>query len=65
MAAFSGHTVGDSSPQLSTFFSMKNILFLDTETVGLPGDMNQPYTNHANWPECVSIAWIVADETGS
>lgn len=45
---------------------MKNILFLDTETVGLPGDMSQPYTNHHNWPEMVSIAWLLCDkgETG-
>ena len=43
---------------------MKNILFLDTETVGLPGDPNQPYTNHHNWPEMVSIAWQVQSESG-
>lgn len=43
---------------------MKNILFFDTETVGLPGDMEQPYTNHHNWPECVSIAWILYREDG-
>lgn len=41
---------------------MKNILFFDTETVGLPGDMNQPYTNHHNWPEMVSIAWLLVDK---
>ncbi len=44
--------------------NMKNILFLDTETVGLPGDPNQPYTNHHNWPEMVSIAWQVQSESG-
>ena len=44
--------------------TMKKILFLDTETVGLPGDPNQPYTNHQNWPEMVSIAWQLQSESG-
>ena len=36
---------------------MKNILFLDTETTGLPLDMNAPYTDTANWPRIVQLAW--------
>lgn len=36
---------------------MGNILILDTETTGLPADMNRPYTDTDNWPHMLSVAW--------
>ena len=36
---------------------MKRILILDTETTGLPADMNRPYTDVQNWPHMLSVAW--------
>lgn len=35
------------------------ILFFDTETNGLPADYSRPASDFNNWPEMVSIAWIV------
>jgi DNA polymerase III epsilon subunit-like protein len=40
-------------------------MFFDVETTGLPRDRNAPYTNAANWPRIVSIAWIISDGQGS
>ncbi len=51
-------------PPLNPRHTMKKILFLDTETVGIPADTTQPYTNHQNWPEMVSIAWQLQNESG-
>lgn len=36
---------------------MKNILFFDTETTGLPADFSAPYTDTKNWPRLVQLAW--------
>lgn len=36
---------------------MKNILFFDTETTGLPVNFNAPYTDTENWPRLVQLAW--------
>jgi len=41
-----------------------NILFLDTETNGLPKDYQAPITDLANWPEIVSLAFVMTDEKG-
>ncbi len=35
------------------------LLFIDTETSGLPKDWNAPYTKEDNWPYAVQIAWII------
>jgi DNA polymerase III epsilon subunit-like protein len=43
---------------------MKNILFLDTETTGLPLNMSATYTDTENWPRLVSIAWQICNERG-
>jgi DNA polymerase III epsilon subunit-like protein len=39
----------------------KNILFLDTETTGLPKDWKAPYDQ---WPRLVQLSYIVTDEFG-
>ena len=51
-------------PPLNPRHTIRKILFLDTETVGIPADPTQPYTNHQNWPEMVSIAWQLQSESG-
>lgn len=40
------------------------ILFLDTETTGLPRNRSAPYTDVDNWPRLVQIAWMVFTEPG-
>ena len=40
----------------------KTILFLDTETTGLPKDWKAPYDQ---WPRLVELAYIVTDEFGN
>lgn len=35
------------------------LLILDTETAGLPGDYTAPYTDTANWPRLVQVAWAL------
>lgn len=36
-------------------------LFFDTETTGLPQNYNAPYSDLANWPRVVQLAWVLAD----
>lgn len=40
----------------------RKLLFIDTETAGLPKNWNLPPTDINNWPEIVQIAWIVYNE---
>ena len=40
----------------------KKILFLDTETTGLPSNWKAPYNE---WPRLVQLAYIVTDEFGN
>jgi len=40
------------------------ILFLDTETSGLPNDWNAPITDLDNWPRLVQIGWVIKNELG-
>lgn len=40
------------------------LLFIDTETSGLPKKWNQPYSDNKNWPFSVQIAWIVYTNDG-
>lgn len=40
------------------------ILFIDTETNGLPIDYKASYTDVNNWPRVIALGWILADETG-
>ncbi len=38
---------------------MKNFLFFDTETTGLPTNYNSPPGK--TWPEIVTLSWIISD----
>ncbi len=38
------------------------MLFVDTETSGIPKDWTKPYATEDNWPYIVQIAWIVFSE---
>ena len=40
------------------------ILFIDTETTGLPENWKAPASDTGNWPRMVQIAWMLADTTG-
>ncbi len=44
---------------------MKQILFIDTQTTGLPKNWNAPITDTKNWPRLVQIAWIITDYAGT
>ena len=44
---------------------MKNYLFFDTETTGLPANFNAPASDTNNWPRLVQIAWQLYDEYGT
>lgn len=35
------------------------LLFIDTETSGLPRKWNVPYSQNDNWPYALQIAWII------
>ncbi len=40
------------------------ILFIDTETSGIPKNLNAPYSAINNWPYNVQVAWVIYDYTG-
>lgn len=40
----------------------KYLLFLDTETSGLPKKWDRKYTASDNWPHVLQLAWIIFDE---
>jgi DNA polymerase III epsilon subunit-like protein len=40
------------------------ILFLDTETNGLPRDWRAPVSKVDNWPRIIQLAWMLTDEFG-
>ncbi|MDM1293636.1 3'-5' exonuclease [Sphingobacterium sp. N143] len=39
----------------------KYLLFLDTETSGLPKKWNKKFTDGDNWPHVLQVAWIIFD----
>ncbi len=41
-----------------------NILFVDTETLGIPQNDQLPYTYVDNWPRIGQISWLVFDKSG-
>ena len=40
------------------------VLFVDTETSGIPHDWSQPYDRRDNWPHIVQLAWVVCTADG-
>lgn len=40
------------------------LLFVDTETSGLPKDWHAPYNRSGNWPYIVQLAWVVFNKQG-
>lgn len=42
----------------------KYLLFIDTETSDVPGDLTKPYSEASNWPFAVQISWCVYNKTG-
>ena len=40
------------------------ILFIDTETTGIPLDWKAPYTDDQSWPHSIQIAWCVYTRQG-
>jgi DNA polymerase III subunit epsilon len=40
------------------------LLFIDTETTGLPRSWQEPYSDQDNWPFSVQIAWVIYTKTG-
>lgn len=41
------------------------LLFIDTETSGLPRKWNVPYSAEGNWPFIVQVSWIICDREGT
>ncbi|WP_437919809.1 3'-5' exonuclease [Sphingobacterium sp. LRF_L2] len=35
------------------------LLFIDTETSGIPKRWNRPYSDQHNWPSVIQVAWII------
>ncbi|QEK51045.1 3'-5' exonuclease [Pedobacter aquae] len=40
------------------------LLFIDTETSGLPKKWDKPYQDTDNWPTCIQLAWIIYHKSG-
>jgi DNA polymerase-3 subunit epsilon len=40
------------------------LLFIDTETSGLPQKWHLPYSDQDNWPYAVQIAWVIYSKAG-
>lgn len=43
---------------------MKNILFFDVETTGVPKDYKASFSAVENWPRIVSLSWLLKKENG-
>jgi DNA polymerase III subunit epsilon len=41
------------------------LLFVDTETSGIPKNWNAPYSDDAQWPYVVQLAWVIYDWEGN
>ena len=42
----------------------KYLLFIDTETTGIPKRWNLPYSETENWPSAIQVSWILYDVNG-
>ncbi|MDF2932082.1 MAG: 3-5 exonuclease [Chryseobacterium sp.] len=40
----------------------KYLLFIDTETTGIPKRWDLPYSETNNWPSAIQVSWIIYDE---
>jgi DNA polymerase-3 subunit epsilon len=40
------------------------LLFVDTETSGIPQDWTKPYSSRDNWPHIAQLAWVVYTRDG-
>lgn len=40
------------------------LLFIDTETSGLPANWHQPYANGEAWPHILQVAWVIHEPNG-
>lgn len=40
------------------------LLFIDTETSGIPKRWNRPYSDQKNWPSVIQVAWIICSADG-
>jgi DNA polymerase-3 subunit epsilon len=40
------------------------VLFVDTETSGIPHDWNQPYSALGSWPHIAQLAWVIYSRDG-
>lgn len=43
----------------------KHLLFIDTETTGIPNRWDLPYSDTNNWPSAVQVSWILYDKKGT
>ncbi len=41
-----------------------HLLFIDTESSGLPVNWHEPYTAEGNWPSAVQVSWIIYSKDG-
>ena len=41
-----------------------HLLFVDTETSGIPRDWSKPYSTRGNWPHIAQLAWVVYTREG-
>jgi len=46
-------------------FLKSYLLFIDTETSGIPQRWNRPYSDEKNWPHVIQVAWIVYEVNGT
>lgn len=59
----------DEEPENMMYLSKSNnkknyLLFLDTESNGLPKDFDAPMSDENNWPRLVQLAYQIYDDTG-
>lgn len=45
----------------STYALKEYLLFIDTETSGIPLRWDRPYSDQKNWPSVIQVAWIIYD----
>lgn len=50
--------------QIITFLK-HHLLFIDTETSGIPRRWNRPYSDEKNWPSVIQVAWIIYEANGT